>query len=136
MCINMSIRMCIDMCMDMCIDTYINMCIYMCMHMYYLRPKTHVFGAIKSSFCMVCLDFFAESFSFEVRAFKRYVVCLVWTMLYRLTSALCTPRLSGQNYQLINDYLVILVILFVTQKSISTTLSKIGILHIVQMGAT
>ena len=24
---------------------------------YYLRPKTHAFGALKSNFCVVCLDF-------------------------------------------------------------------------------
>ena len=28
---------------------------------YYLRPKTHAFGAVKSIFCVVCLIFFVES---------------------------------------------------------------------------
>ena len=35
--------------------TYINA-------VYYLRPKTYAFGAIKNELCVVGLDFFAESF--------------------------------------------------------------------------
>ena len=49
---------------------------------YYLHPKTHAFGALKSNFRVVCLVFFCVIVFFEVRAFQRYVVCLVWTMSY------------------------------------------------------
>ena len=57
-------------------------------HTYYLRPSTHANGPLKLIFLCGMLEYFCGIGFFEVRAFQRYVVCLVWTMLYQLTSAL------------------------------------------------
>ena len=52
---------------------YLHLENYFVLHYYYLQPKTEVSEALKNPFAKP---------RFEVRAFERYVVCLVWTMLH------------------------------------------------------
>ena len=103
----LSARACLYTCLYTCLHTclytrlYIHMyiytdaytdvykqCLYIYMHIHMpiqmlLAPsqKSRIWGS-KIEFCVVCRDSFGRSVFFEVRAFQRYVICLVWTMSY------------------------------------------------------
>ena len=62
--------MCILKRMCMLMHMHIDMCICMYRQEYYLHPSTHARWALKSSFCVVCLVFFVESFSLRSELFN------------------------------------------------------------------